>query len=71
MPRIRLEEEQGKFVVSTLEISMSAPVNFGSLFFLLKLITNHAKIEQLRPESSDAVVLGEGTGEWDRGGKGN
>lgn len=50
---------------------MSASVNFGSLFCLLKLIANHAKIEQLVPESSDEVVLGEGTGEWNRGGKGN
>jgi len=71
MPGIELQREQGEFVVSTLEISVSASVSFGSLFFLLKLIAIHAKLEQLGPECSRAVVLAEGTGEWDREEKGN
>lgn len=71
MPGIRLQREQGEFIVSTLEISMSASVHFGSLFFLLKLIAIHTKLEQLGPESSYAMVLGERTREWDRGEKGN
>lgn len=71
MPGIGLQREQGEFVVSTLEISVPASVNFGSLFFLLKLIAIHAKPVQLGSESSRVVVLGEGTGEWDRGEKGN
>lgn len=71
MPGIGLQREQGEFVVSTLEISMCAGVNFGSLFFLPKLIAILTKLEQLGPESSSAVKLGERTGEVNRGEKGN
>lgn len=71
MPGIGLQREQGEFVVSTLEISVSASVNFGSLFFLLKMIAIHAKLDQLGLESSRMLVLSEGTGEWNKENKGN
>lgn len=67
MPGIRLQREQDEFVVSTLEISMSASVNVGSVFFLLKLIAIHAKLGQLGPESSCTVCLGGETEEGDGG----
>lgn len=69
MPGIGLQREQGEVIVSTMEISMSASVNSGSLFFLLKLFSLHAELEQRGPESSCSVVLGEGTEKGDKGDK--
>lgn len=71
MPGIGLQREQGEFVVSILEISMSASVNFGSLVFLLKIIAIHAKLGQLGLESSRMLVPSEGTREWNKGKKDN
>lgn len=46
-------------------------MNFGSLFFLPKLIAILTKLEQLGPESSGVAELGERNREGDGGEKGN